>query len=201
MMQPIEEPFIFRKLLQLSKLAYRHAKPKIILILLSIVVLFNVFLFPHFVNIATPTGTPSILDARFGFSAGEAWSTLDAFGENGRSAYLFMVAVIDSIYPLVYGLLLILTASFFLNKGLSGNSPFRVLNIMAIDAMLFDYAENFSIIWLLTKFPERADGMARMASVFGIIKWLVVFGCLLLIAVGIAAWISSSIRKRKPEAG
>lgn len=201
MMQPIEEPFIFRKLLQLSKLAYRHARPGIILMLLSITILFNVFLFPHFVNIVTPTGDPSILDARFGFSAGEAWNTLHAFGANGRSAYLFMVAVIDGIYPLIYGLLLILLASFFLNKGLSGYSPFKVLNIIAIDAVLFDYAENLSIIYLITKFPDRADGVARMASVFGIIKWLVVFGCLLLIVYGIVAWIISFYRKRKFNTG
>ncbi len=201
MMQPLEEPYIFRKLLQLSKLAYRHANPGIILLLLSITALFNLLIFPHFVNIISPTGSPLILDARFGFSAEEAYQTLLAFGENGRSAYLFMIAVIDTLYPVIYGLLLILTTSLFLNKGLSEYSIFRVLNLMAIDAVLFDYAENFSIIYLLVKFPDRTDGIARMASVFGIIKWMVVFSCLLLIAFGIAAWINSSYRKRNGQSG
>lgn len=201
MMQPIDEPFIFRKLLQLSRLAYRHAKPGTILLLLSITALFNVFIFPHFVNIISPTGSPAILDARFGFSAAEAYQAMLAFGENGRRVYLFMISVIDSIYPIIYGLLLILTSSFLLNKSLSKNSMFRVLNLMAIDAVLFDYAENISIIYLLVRFPESADGIARMASVFGIIKWLVIFCCLLLIVFGITAWISSSYRKRNGQSG
>lgn len=195
-----QEPYLFRKLLSLSDFAYHKARPLSIVILLAMVAGFNIFVFPRLTQDITPENGPAILDARFGYQPGDAYAALAEFGESGRKNYFNMLAVADSIYPLFYGALLVLALSFVLDKSLSRNSLFRIFNLAPIDAVLFDFAENLSIMHLITAFPGRADLAARMASAFGILKWTVVALCIALIVAGLVRWIFLSWQERNDDA-
>jgi len=179
---------LFRFLERLSERAYRHASLRHIVPLLAMAALFNLLVFPAFISQIVPEGGPAILDMRFGYSPGEAHEALTAFGPGGRQAYLRMLWLADSLYPLIYGMLLILTASFFLHRGLRPGSPFRLFNLAAIDAVLFDLIENIGITGLLLRYPDAPASLARLASVAGILKWLAVAISLAFIVIGIVGW-------------
>lgn len=191
---------IFNLVKKLSDLAFHHALPRNMAILFVLLLVFNLVVFPGYISEITRGGPPRILDVRFGFSPNEAYHTLASFGDKGRIVYFRMLAFIDSIYPVVYGLFLILTTSFFMNKALKKGSIWRLFNLAAIDIVIFDFLENLCVIGMLMRFPERADGLARLASFAGMIKWLALAVTLGIISLGILGWIYQKRNDiRKPE--
>lgn len=169
-------------------MAYRKASLPVIMVLLLAVAVFNLLVFPFHLGIISPDGDVSILDVRFGYSPGEAYQALAAMGSEGRAEYLRMLAITDIFYPFVYGTLLILAASFFLNRALRRNSILRIFNLVALDAILFDLIENCCIIWLIIQFPTESNAVAWMASTAGIVKWLAVAASVVVILLGIVGW-------------
>ncbi len=167
----------------ISDWAYKQAQVRNILFLLLLLLLMNLFVFPYYTEQIVPDNGPSILDLRFGFSAEEAYGTLEAFGEQGRAIYRKMLLVADTIYPLVYGLLLMLLASFFLKRTIKPGNEFRVVNLLAVDAVIFDFLENAGIAYMIGQFPLRADFVAGLASVFNILKWVMVGLAVMLVMV------------------
>lgn len=183
---------IFRLIEQLSAWAYRKTSLPIILVLLLAVVVFNLLIFPLHLGVISPDGDVSILDVRFGYSSDEAYQTLAAMGVEGRAEYLRMLAITDVLYPFVYGTWLIFAASFFLKRALRPNSIFRIFNLVALDAILFDLVENVSIIWLIIQFPSENNAVAWIASTAGILKWLAVAAAVVVIVLGIVGWVFQS---------
>jgi hypothetical protein len=180
---------------QMSRWGYRHASIKNILIITILFLTFSHFIIPRMARQITPSGDPQLLDVQFGYTPDQAYSTLAAIESQGRTIYLIMLAVVDGIYAFIYGMLLILCASFFLNKSLSQDSILRLLNIIAVDAIIFDLLENVSLIYLLLHFPHRADGVARLASLFGMIKWIMITLSIGVVVIGTIGW---AISRKKP---
>ncbi len=166
-----------------SDWAYRQAKLRHILLLLLLVLIMNVFVFPYYTERIVPAEGPPVLDLHFGFSAEQAYDTLEAFGEKGRGVYLEMLLVADTIYPLIYGLFLIFLASFFLKRTLKPDHPFRFINLLAVDAAIFDFLENAGIAYMIHQFPLRADFVAGLTSVFNIFKWVMIGLAMVLVLV------------------
>jgi len=173
----------------ISDWAYRQANPRNILILLLLVLFMTFFVFPRYKAQIVPDEGPCILDLRFGFSADQAYDALDAFGEKGRTVYLEMLLVADAVYPLMYGLLLIFLASFFLKRILKPGNEFRVINLLAVDAVIFDFLENTGIGFMIRQFPHRIDFVAGLTSVFNMLKWIMVGLAVLLVLVSMGVYI------------
>ena len=180
-----------------SDWAYRHAKPGYIAVLLLLMAVFNVLVFPAYINQIVPDGGPAVLDVRFGFSADDAYDILRAYGEEGRGKYLQMIALADTIYPLVYGLLLIFLASFFLKRITTASGEFRIVNLLAVDAVFFDFLENMGIMYMILRFPVRADFVAGMTSVFNILKYVMVLLAVILVVTSMIIFLFRTIRSRK----
>ncbi len=183
----------------ISEWAYRQAQPKNILFLLLLLLLMTLFVFPYYTERIVPDGGPTVLDLRFGFSAEEAHGTLDAFGEKGRAVYLEMILIADTIYPLIYGLFLIFLASFFLKRSLKPGNEFRVVNLLALDAVIFDFLENAGIAYMVGQFPLRADFVAGLTSVFNILKWVMVGVAVTVVVVSMVAYYFLPRRRKGRE--
>lgn len=174
----------------ISDWAYRQAKVRNILLLLLLTLVMNFFVFPYYTSRIVPAEGPPILDMRFGFSSDKAYDTLEAFGEKGRALYLEMLLVADAVYPLIYGLLLIFLASFFLKRILKPGNEFRVINLLAVDAVIFDFLENASIASMIIQFPQRIDYIAGLASAFNVLKWIMAGLAVLLVLVSAVIFIA-----------
>ncbi|TVR44266.1 MAG: hypothetical protein EA394_00360 [Bacteroidia bacterium] len=174
----------------ISDWAYRHAQPRNILFLLLLLLLMTLFVFPYYTERIVSEEGPPLLDLRFGFSAEEAYGTLEAFGEQGRAVYLEMLLVADAVYPLIYGLLLIFLASFFLKRILKPGNEFRVINLLAVDAVIFDFLENAGIAFMIRQFPHRIDFVAGLTSVFNMLKWIMIGLAMLMVLVSMVIYIA-----------
>ncbi len=179
----------------ISDWAYQQAKPRNILLLMLLLLLMTLYVFPYYTGRIVPDEGPSLLDLHFGFSADKAYNTLEAYGEKGRAVYLEMLLVADTIYPLFYGLFLIFLASFFLKRILKSNNQFRVINLLAVDAVIFDFLENAGIAYMIHQFPLRANFVAGLTSVFNILKWVMVGMAVTLVLVSMTVYFFSPRRR------
>ncbi len=183
----------------ISDWAYRQAQVRNILLLLVLLLLMKLFVFPYYTERIVPDEGPPVLDLRFGFSAEEAYGTLEAFGEQGRAVYLEMLLVADTVYPLIYGLFLILLSSFFLKRILKPGNEFRIVNLLAVDAVIFDFFENAGIAYMIGQFPLRADFVARLASFFNIFKWVMVGAAVMVVLVSMVVFFIKRSRSFSPD--
>ncbi len=185
---------LFRLLTSCSQWAYRQAGTGYLLILLTLFLGFNLWVFPGFMQEISPDGSIRILDLRFGFSPGEARQTLEAMGEGGRAAYLRMLLA-DMIYPLIYGLLLIFVSSLLLDRTLARDSFWRILNLGAVDAVLFDLCENIGIMAMINTYPDIPPGLARVASICNMLKWIAIALCILVILTALMRLLVERMRR------
>ncbi|MHB8232875.1 MAG: hypothetical protein ACYDDB_08245 [bacterium] len=108
---------------------------------------------------------------RFYYTAEEAYRILDLQQQSGRRAYLKFLLFFDTMFPLLYAVAFsALLAKVFL-KTFSETSWTHNLIIVPLIVAIFDYLENFSIIKMLVKYPERI-WIANIAGYFTACKWL-----------------------------
>lgn len=137
-----------------------------------------------------------MLDTLFGFSPDQASYLLFQYGETGRKGYILTVAVADSLYPLVYGGLLVLMLSWLLKTTGFEKTPLQKLNLLPLSAMVFDFLENAGIIAMLIRFPGEINALAGYTSLVGMAKWILVT-LSIVFTIGWAVWGLMSFLKRK----
>ena len=100
-------------MLQVEGSLRRVARPRYILLLIGAYVLFNVGVLPVAAARIDAEGRQvGPLDLRFGYSPATAYAALSAYGAAGREAYLRIELTVDVVYPVVYALLLNLSALY-----------------------------------------------------------------------------------------
>ncbi|MCB0512085.1 MAG: hypothetical protein R2760_01230 [Chitinophagales bacterium] len=113
-------------------------------------------------------------DLTFGYDKAFADSFLDQLGENGRTEYVQFVKIYDSIYPFIYGGLLLTMLTLLISRGGYTHSKWRVLNLLPILIVLVDFGENTCSIYNTTHFPSYSLTLLKIGSVLTQIKWSLV---------------------------
>lgn len=106
-----------------------------------------------------------------GYSFAYAKELLGNLGKSGRSFYLFRQLPLDLLYPFLFMMSNILILSFFLKK-IGKLESWFLLVLFPIIAGIFDYLENFGLIYLLTSYPKISEIGVRIISTFTVIKSL-----------------------------
>ena len=134
-----------------------------------------------------------ILDERFGDSAKDHLDSLEALGDDGRSAYRsFLFA--DLVYPLLQAMwmtgLLALVAKRW--------RAFPALLLLApAAALVSDWIENLAFLALLGQYPDTSHGVAVVAVVFQWSKLLWNAVAVLAALAFVAKLIMNPIRRRR----
>jgi uncharacterized membrane protein YoaT (DUF817 family) len=126
------------------------------------------------------------MDLRISYTADELYGALSALGEAGRAAYVRNILILDVLWPLAYGAFLTLLPLYAFADQTRRRR--RALASVAVAAVMLDYAENMSVLTLVLRYPERLDGLARVASTFTTTKWVFV-AVAMVIAVAAAVWL------------
>lgn|GEM_PF-2134463 len=163
------------------------ANRKVIIPLTILFLTFSAYLFPHYQGQIREGKTEEItfLDAQFSYSLADVETAFKTMEEEGRQINIFISGVLDMIFPLVYGPLF-----FLLLIKLSSSSSYntvRLLGGLPLLAVLFDYAENFSVVGLLKKYPDITASQVSLSATFTSGKWIFVLGTLLAI-LGLVAF-------------
>ncbi|MBN2108166.1 MAG: hypothetical protein JW832_12150 [Deltaproteobacteria bacterium] len=109
----------------------------------------------------------------------------EAYGVDGRSAYIKTLLVYDFAWPLVYSFFYLVF--IYLALGYAHNRKIARLSSVALLPGLFDWTENFLSIALLAAYPERMDTAAWVMAVTTCLKWITMGAASCLFVYGLAA--------------
>lgn len=158
---------------------------KVILFFCLLSLFFIIYLFPLYqAKIEEVTGTEFVLlDARLHYSFSEVEIFLKSLEKNGMADAKIISGNIDMLYPLVYGLFLILLV-LNLTKDLK-QPHWKYLMLVPLVGVLFDYLENFGILRLLEApnqiTAEQVSSCARMTFM----KWSFLLAtCVIVVVLG-----------------
>lgn len=132
------------------------------------------------------SGGGTLLDVKPSFSEEEIYRRLASYGEEGRDNYAFRNGTVDVLLPLgvlPFLFLLMLRAANRLTLGRPARSFLLSLPFLYV---IFDLAENGSVLALLANFPDRMrllsaalpylTSVKRAASILALVIPLLVFG-------------------------
>ena len=106
-----------------------------------------------------------------GYSFTYAKELLGNLGKRGRNFYLFLQLPLDFVYPILFMMSNVLILSFFLKK-IGKLESWFLLVLFPVISGVFDYLENFGLIYLLTSNPKISEIGVRIISTFTVIKSL-----------------------------
>ncbi len=179
----------------MAKIFKKIANYNFILLLFTVFLVFILYLFPTYqTEISEIIGHKFIsFDERFSYTQSDVLSTLETLGKEGREKYSFISGVIDMVYPIIYGSLLYL----LLLKLINDNSKIKWISMTPIIGALFDYLENFSVLYLISVYPNISASQALFSSFCTSMKWTLIAITLLFIISLIIFNLMKSRRKRK----
>ncbi len=176
-----------------------RAQGKTLLALFLLLLLFTFVIFPwrssELPKMQPPLEKPT-LDTQFGYSVQTVYETARQLGEQGRMAYALTEVSVDLVYPVLYSLFLSLLMLAIFRRLLAPTSAWLRLALLPVVVPLFDYAENFSIVFILLNYPTQFPSLAQAANVFTLAKWTVGVGCVVIILLG---GIGALIRRVTPS--
>ena len=145
-----------------------------VLIFLALVIffelLFSVLLIPAFEN---RTGGEALLDMSFGFSPEQAYEMVSNYGVEGRR-YYHTIQLVDLAFPVSYTLLLVSLIGYLAkrrNRDRLLAWPVPRWIFLPLLASGCDLLENAGIFAMLRIYPDPFPVVARMTSLFGVLKF------------------------------
>jgi hypothetical protein len=114
------------------------------------------------------TGGMTFLDLRLYYSAKAAWTTISAYGPQGRRACLGFYATWDMAIPLLA--MAFTTVALATTWNLEGRKRYLLLAPLA--ALGLDLLENLALATMILMFPATPRLLGGAAGVFTFLKWL-----------------------------
>jgi hypothetical protein len=155
---------------------------------LAIFLLFSALVLPRQAAQAdTATGEAGSPDMSLFYAPGTLYDLADAYGPEGRVAYIRARFTFDLVWPVVYALFLATAISWLFGRALPAGSPWQRANLVPLLGMLLDYLENISTSLVMARYPDATPLVVLLAPVFTLAKWVFVGGSFLLLLIGLFA--------------
>ena len=135
------------------------------------------------------TGSTESPDTSFFYTSADLYRLAEAYGEQGRQAYVWARFTFDLVWPLVYTLFLV-TAIGWASRAFAAGSPWRLANLVPLLGALFDYLENLAASAVMLRYPAQTAGVDLLAPAFTALKWVLLAASFALLTGGtaLAAW-------------
>jgi hypothetical protein len=143
------------------------------------------------------TGADDSPDMSLFYSPQELYQLAEAYGPEGRAAYIRARFTFDVIWPLVYVVFLTTAISWVYGKAFSGDSWWQLMNLAPVLGALFDYLENVSTSLVMWRYPSRTAVVDVLAPAFTLVKWILVGGSFGLLLIGVVAGIWRWVKERE----
>jgi len=170
------------------------------------VTLFSFVIFLAFTTLVLPSqsaqaeairGDVDSPDMSFFYTPQELYDMAEAYGEQGRKAYIQERFSFDLIWPVVYTFFLSTAISWTFARGFSPKSHWRWANLTPVLGMLFDYLENICSSFVMYRYPADPTLIAWLAPLFTMTKWVFVYGSFALLLIGVVMVIFQRVRKTR----
>lgn len=175
---------------RLSNFFYSISTGWFTLLGLLVFVLFMIFVLPQQSQKAEAYSGGTSPDTSYFYSAGDLYQMAEAYGADGRAAYIYARFTFDLVFPLAYLFFLTTSLSWLLVRGLAETSRWRLLNLFPFAGAVFDYLENISTSLVMGRYPDLTPVVDGLAPIFTLMKWFFVNGSfvVLMIALLLALW-------------
>ena len=168
---------------------------KVVFAALALFALFMVLVLPAQAEVSNrELAGVSSPDMSFVYSADDIFGWADAYGEDGREAYVRVRWSFDLAWPIAYGFFLVTAISWVGRRAYRTESRANLLNLVPIAAVLLDYSENVLTSIVMLRYPNEAVIAATLASPVTVAKWVCVGGSFIALFVGFLAWIWGLLR-------
>jgi hypothetical protein len=124
-------------------------------------------------------------DTSFFYTPADLYRMAEAYGADGRSAYIRARFTFDTVWPLAYLFFLAASISWILNRILTEESRWRLLNLFPLTGTVFDYLENVSAALVMGRFPDQTPVVDLLAPLSTAVKWVFVNGSFLVLLAGL----------------
>lgn len=143
-------------------------------------------------------------DTSLWYSPDDLYAAAEAWGRDGRSAYVQARVTFDVVWPIVYGAFLLTTLAWAWARGTAAGSRWRVVALLPLVAVALDYAENSCTATVMARYPARTPVLAELAPIFTAGKWLTLSASFLLLAIGsivavLARWRTGAPRPPRSQ--
>jgi len=181
----------------LSAWLIRHSPGWLVLLALAGFAVFTAAVLPRqaagAAEVSAGAGSP---DTSFFYSPADLAAMAEAYGPDGRQAYVRARYTFDVAWPLVYGLFLVTSISWLSRRGFPPGSTWRLANLAPMAAVIFDGLENLSTSVVMLRYPEPTPLLAALAPWFTAVKWVLVGASMLLVLICAAAAL---LRRLPPD--
>lgn len=172
----------------ISEALYRISSGWVALAALVIFLLFTVLVLPRqATQAASESADAGSPDTSLWYSPDELYRTAEAYGPQGRQAYIRARFTFDLVWPLVYGAFLCTAISWLYARAVAPASPWRLANLAPVLGVLLDYGENLATSLVMLRYPSRTPVVDMLAPVLTLVKWVFVGGSFVLLLVGLVA--------------
>jgi len=161
----------------LSPILHRWATGRVALLATIVFILFTALVLPRQAAEAeiASDGADSP-DTSFWYTPTELYRMAEAYGPAGRQAYVKARWTFDLVWPLVYTAFLSLTISWVYRWAFAAKSRWQLANLVPVAGMLLDYLENSATSLVMARYPALTPGIAHLAPLFTLTKWVFVNG-------------------------
>lgn len=170
-----------------SNWLYDRSSGTVSLIALVIFALFMVFVLPGQAEqaeaIAPGAGSP---DTTFLYGTRDLYTMAEAYGAEGRTAYIRARFTFDLVFPVVYGFFLITAVSWAGEQIIPQTSRWRQANLLPVLGVVFDLLENSTASIVMARYPSQTAVIDGLAPFFSVLKWVCIggsFGLLLILVL------------------
>lgn len=124
-------------------------------------------------------------DTSLWYSPDDLYAAAEAWGSDGRAAYVRARVTFDVIWPLVYGAFLLTTLAWVWARGTAPGTRWRWVALLPVVAVALDYAENICAAMVMARYPARTPVLAELAPLFTTGKWLALSASFMLLGIGV----------------
>ncbi|MBM3121284.1 MAG: hypothetical protein FJZ97_03750 [Chloroflexi bacterium] len=134
-------------------------------------------------------------DTSFFYKPDELLRQAEAYGEAGRAAYVRARWTFDLAFPLVYGFFLVTSIGWCLRRAAPPSSAWRLLSLVPVAAVLFDFLENTATSLVMSGYPAVPGLALILAPWMTPVKWILVYASFGILAVALAAVLLRKLRR------
>jgi len=136
-------------------------------------------------------------DTSLFYTSDDLYRFAEAFGVDGRTAYIRARFTFDVIWPITYLAFLVTSISWLLRKANLQNSKWGLLNLVPVIGAAFDFIENGSAAIVIARYPQTTIMIDVLAGVFTLLKWVFIVGSFVVLVASIFLMFFHLKRERK----
>jgi hypothetical protein len=183
---------------RLSDELFRASTDRVTLGALVIFLLFGMLVLPaQSASARRESGAAGSPDTTLLYSTSTLYRMAEAYGAQGRQAYVRARFTFDLVWPLVYTFFLATAVSWLFGRSFPAGSRWRLANVTPLLGAAFDYLENISASLVMLRYPNSTPIVDVLAPLFTLVKWALVGGSFALLVVGVAAGVVRWSQKRR----